>query len=502
MSRTVDSVLDKMRGNTEIIVVMDGNWADPGLEDNPNVTIIHHAEAIGQRQATNEAARYSQAKYVMKLDAHCDVDEGFDVKLLADIEPDWTVVPRMHNLHAFDWVCKDCGTRKYQGPKECNHCQSTNLEMDIIWKRKKNSSDYMWFDPNLKFAYFDSNYMRKWMPDENASKSKKAYSHKHKDWAKGQITDQMTCLGACWLMSRERYWELGGMDEGHGSWGQMGTEIACKSWLSGGRQVVNKNTWFAHMFRTQGKDFSFPYPLSGKQTDYALKYSQDMWFNNKWHGQKHPLSWMIEKFGPLPGWEEWLEKENASSQVIDVSECVIPKPLADELRTDTNNITIDIEAVDAVKFVEVLEEKGHLIAEVIENKRKGMVYYTDNLPSERVLNPVRRQLSKIRNGHALVSVSQIPIDFGENVVVDLERCQLTMFKQILIGLEAIKADIVFLCEHDVLYHPSHFDFTPEKKDIFYYNQNVWKVDAKSGQALFYYTKQTSGLVAYRDLLIE
>ena len=235
LSRTVDSVLDKMRGNTEIIVVMDGNWSDPGLEDNPNVTIIHHAEAIGQRQATNEAARYSQAKYVMKLDAHCILDEGFDVKLLTDIEPDWTVVPRMYNLHAFDWVCKDCGGRSYQGPKLCKHCQSKDVEMDVVWKRKRSASDYMWFNPELKFAYFDSNFMKPWVGDMDKQEAKKKYSHKHRDWAQGDITDQMTCLGACWLMSRDRYWELGGMDEGHGSWGQMGTEIACKSWLSGGR---------------------------------------------------------------------------------------------------------------------------------------------------------------------------------------------------------------------------------------------------------------------------
>jgi len=39
--------------------------------------------------------------------------------------------------------------------------------------------------------------------------------------------------------------ELEGLDERHGFWGQFGTEISCKSWLSGGRQVVNKKTWFA-----------------------------------------------------------------------------------------------------------------------------------------------------------------------------------------------------------------------------------------------------------------
>lgn len=80
-----------------------------------------------------------------------------------------------------------------------------------------------------------------------------------------------------------------------------------------------------------------------------------------------------------------------------------------------------------------------------------------------------------------------------------------MFEQILAGLNAVGTDIVYFCEHDVLYHPAHFanfEIEPPRKDTFYYNLNVWKVDVKTGRAVTYITKQTSGLVAYRDLLIE
>jgi len=77
-----------------------------------------------------------------------------------------------------------------------------------------------------------------------------------------------------------------------------------------------------------------------------------------------------------------------------------------------------------------------------------------------------------------------------------------MFKQILAGLEALDTDIAFLVEHDMLYHPTHFDFTPPKEDVYYYNTNTWKLREKDGQALYYYTKQTSGLCAYRKLLVE
>jgi hypothetical protein len=71
------------------------------------------------------------------------------------------------------------------------------------------------------------------------------------------------------------------------------------------------------------------------------------------------------------------------------------------------------------------------------------------------------------------------------------------------GLETIDTDIVFHAEHDVLYHPSHFEFTPPQMDKYYFNTNVWSVNASDGQALYYDgMRMTSGLVANRKILIE
>lgn len=132
---------------------------------------------------------------------------------------------------------------------------------------------------------------------------------------------------------------------------------------------------------------------------------------------------------------------------------------------------------------------------------KGILYYSDCRGDEPILTAVRNRL--LRTGLPIVSVTLQPVpDFGTNIVLPLERGYLTMFKQILAGLEASDADVVYFAEHDVLYHPRHFEFVPPRADTFYYNENTWKVDSQSGQALFYYTKQTSGLCAYRDLLIE
>jgi len=77
-----------------------------------------------------------------------------------------------------------------------------------------------------------------------------------------------------------------------------------------------------------------------------------------------------------------------------------------------------------------------------------------------------------------------------------------MFKQILAALESSTAKVVFFCEHDVLYSKSHFDFTPPSKDKFYYNENVWKLNAETGHALHYDCKQVSGICVYRELAVK
>jgi len=91
---------------------------------------------------------------------------------------------------------------------------------------------------------------------------------------------------------------------------------------------------------------------------------------------------------------------------------------------------------------------------------------------------------------------------GDNIVLPLERGYLTLFKQILAGLEALDTDYVFFAEHDILYHPSHFQFIPAESEKFYYNIAVWKVRMSDGHGLHYDCQQLSGLCANRELLLK
>jgi hypothetical protein len=73
----------------------------------------------------------------------------------------------------------------------------------------------------------------------------------------------------------------------------------------------------------------------------------------------------------------------------------------------------------------------------------------------------------------------------------------------LAGLEMFKTDVVFLCESDVLYHPSHFSFVPPASDRFYYNTNVWKVRLDDGHCVWTDDlQQLSGVCGYREFMLD
>ncbi len=484
LKQTVDDILKNIEGNTEVITVLDGAWAEPSIPQHERVTVVYHNESIGQRAATNEAAKISNAKYIMKCDAHCAFDKGFDIKMMKEMHDDWTMAPLMKNLHAFDWVCPD-GHRRYQGPSgPCQECGKETVR-DILWHAKSspNSVSYC-FDSTPHFQYFGEYAKR---PE-----------------GKGDVTETMSLQGSCWMMTRQKYWELGVCDENFGSWGSQGIEVAVKTWLSGGRVMVNKKTWYAHMFRTQGGDFGFPYPISVSDQKKAKDFARDLFFNNKWDKQIHPLGWLVEKFWPVKGWsqEDLMRLKANKFKFRDWSSDTKPaesEPLEDEPAAagELPKSGIIYQSGTSVQPPGNGPTNPDLIG------TKGILFYTDNQLKLKIAHKVQNQLRKTskRKNVPVVSVSLKPMDFGKNIYLPLKRGYLTMFKQILAGLEASDADIIFFCEHDVLYHPSHFDFVPPDKNTFYYNQNVWFLRSTDGHALHYDVNQLSGLCGCRDALL-
>jgi hypothetical protein len=463
---TVQDLLKNKTEDTEILVGLDGALANPPIPDHPDVKVLYYSESIGQRGMTRQLCKLSRAKYIAKTDAHCVFDKHFDKKMFEAFEKagdSSVIIPVMRNLWMFDWKCFDCGYKQYQGPKpeKCENCNGTNIKkkMMLIAKKSPQSVSYC-FDSEPHFQYFKEYAKR---PEYK------------KDLEETNLTKTMSIQGSFFMMTRKKYWDLDIDDEAFGSWGSQGICVSMKFWLSGGQVLINHQTWYSHMFRTQGKDFSFPYPQSGRQVQNAKKYAKDLFFNNKWPLQIHSLSWVLDKFKPINGWTE--------------------KEIEEQREREKNHPKF------SVNVIKKSTSESKSLAKEVEIS-KGIIFYTDNKLKLSIAHAVQDQLRSIELPIVSASLKPMP-HFGKNVYLPLKRGQLTMFKQILAALEASTADVIFHCENDCLYPKEHFNFTPPRKDTFYYNLNVIKIDANDGKTLKVdVCRQVSGLCAYRELLVS
>ena len=85
-----------------------------------------------------------------------------------------------------------------------------------------------------------------------------------------------------------------------GTWSCEQREISLKTWLGGGKVMVNKNVWNAHYQRNIDERRKLVPEYSRKKDlhihrDFALYF-----LNNQWEGQVHKFDWLIERFWPLP----------------------------------------------------------------------------------------------------------------------------------------------------------------------------------------------------------
>ncbi len=440
LQKTIDDISENIEADTEIIAILDGYLPDPPLKPNPRLTVIYNPESKGQRAATNQGAKIANGKYLMKVDAHCAFDKGFDVKMMADMQPDWTMIPQMKNLHAWDWICPD-GHRRYQGPS--GPCQWIHNGKEWVLAEKKNHkpTDVVCDKPTKK----DIVWIVKHNPTSETYRFDRTMHFQYwKELSKrqtGDLVETLSIQGSCFMCTKEKYFELELNSEEFNSWGQQGVEIACKTWLSGGSLMVTKKTWYAHMFRTQGSDFGFPYHNPESKISENRELSRKMFQRDGWSKATRKFQWLLDKFAPIPDWE--------------IS--------------------------------------------------KGMIYYTDNQLDDKIAKPVRDRLLKISQDKKIpiTSSSLKKMDFGERNVhfPTMKRGYLTMFKQILGALEKAQEDIIFFVEHDVLYHPTHFDFVPPDKNTFYYNKGVWFLRGTDGHCLHYDVNQLSGLCVYREAAI-
>jgi hypothetical protein len=130
-----------------------------------------------------------------------------------------------------------------------------------------------------------------------------------------------------------------------------------------------------------------------------------------------------------------------------------------------------------------------------------IIHYTANRISERFAANIRAELlSWLPKQIPIISVSQKPLDFGQNICcANLEYSIYSIYQQILIGAEAASTPYIMCHEDDALYNTEHFLCRPPL-DTFLYNQHRWIID----HDIYFLRHRTnmSGCIAPRVLLIR
>lgn len=271
LSHTIKDLLEKATQDIEIFPVLDGYWP-PNNEiiEDKRVKYIHFGKARGMRNAINAVSRICKGKYLMKLDAHCLVDKGFDEKLKADCEKDWVVIPRRYPLEPEKWEIEKRTDNKYPIDYQFLTCPTEEGE-----------------------GYGGKEFSGRLWRERNSDSKLKAKL----------IDDCLSFQGSAWFMHLDYFNYLELMDEdSYGTFFKEAQEISFKAWLSGGRVVRNKKTYYAHLHK--GNKYGRGYSLKDT-TPEKCKKNIERWIKGKvWHKQKHEMSWLIKKFWSVPGWPQ------------------------------------------------------------------------------------------------------------------------------------------------------------------------------------------------------
>jgi glycosyltransferase involved in cell wall biosynthesis len=242
LQKTIDDIREKAETDIEIIVVLDEVEAKVS-----KARVFKNEKRLGLRGTVNQGVKHSRGDYLLKVDEHCKFGQGFDRILLEDIQDNWIVIPRRYNLDVEKWEVMD----------------DEPIDYDRLAIRPDKLGGVRW--------------------TQRAEKRKDIL-----------VDETMVFQGSCYFMSRKHWDWLGGLqEEGYGPFANEAVELALKTWLGGGKVMVNKKTWYAHKHRKFGRVIA----PSGKGVRKGNSYSRDFWLKNKWAERKHDFNWLMKRFG-------------------------------------------------------------------------------------------------------------------------------------------------------------------------------------------------------------
>jgi len=258
LQKTIQSLLENSIGPIEILAVLDGYWeSSDNIVDEKRVNYLHFTQSKGMRDAINDAVNLAKGTYILKTDAHCLFAPGYDVELKKHCGEHTVVVPRRHRLDPERW--------------------------EIIRDGR----------PPVDYEYLA-------FPDSSRGLFGVRWEEKAIERKDIMVDDLLSSQGSCWMMRKSHYEFMDGLEvDKFGRFFLEFQEISLKTWLSGGTVLIDKNTYYAHWHKTEGRGYSMGKDERKKAVDFI-----NLWIRGyRWHKQTNDFEWLINKFSPMPGWE-------------------------------------------------------------------------------------------------------------------------------------------------------------------------------------------------------
>ena len=238
LKRTIQEIRKTADDKIEFIVINDGGKA----LNIDGVIEIKHPVTIGRRVSFNQAARIATCDYLLIIDPHCSMSEHWDTKMM-----------------------ESCGDK--------------NLVFSVL--RDMDENFVQRHGPYLHVS-MNRDYTEKWWPKK-----------KHEEC---DVEEESMCFTGCgWMISKDRFFQLGGYDECLGKYGWDGPEWSCKIWMSDdpGKVILRTDVVCGHIFGTNLKS-----NLYNPQMIPKVQYLEYM--KKKW-GSK--INGLVKYFAPVPDWD-------------------------------------------------------------------------------------------------------------------------------------------------------------------------------------------------------
>ena len=208
VNETIRDVMNNAEGEIEVLLVLDGWEPEYKIKRRKGLKTLKNKNVEGMRPSINAAAKVATGDYLVKIDAHSTVGEGWDEILKKDCADNWIVIPRRYSLDAPTWTVKN--------------------------------------RPPVDAMVYKYPFHRPYRPRLTG----RPCERRRLQQADQMLVEDMVFQGSFWFMHRDHFIKrLGGMDaNGYGTFGEEPQEIGLKTQLGPweGAVMRNKNTWYAH----------------------------------------------------------------------------------------------------------------------------------------------------------------------------------------------------------------------------------------------------------------